>query len=45
MFPYGIPELISVAVTAGMHIWRRNMLLSIFIGTVGYMVLVQFVFI
>ncbi len=42
---YGIPELISVAVTAGMHIWRRNMLLSIFIGTVCYMVLVQFVFI
>ena len=43
--PYGIPELIGVAVTAGLHLWRRNTLLSIAAGTVVYMVLVQFVFV
>ena len=43
--PYGIPELIGVAVTAALHLWRRNTLLSIAAGTVVYMVLVQFVFI
>ena len=43
--PYGIPELIGVAVTAGLHLWRRNTLLSIAAGTVVYMVLVQLVFV
>ena len=42
---HGIPELISVAVTAGVHLWKRNMLLSIAVGTVCYMLLVQFVFV
>ena len=43
--PYGIPELIGVTVTAALHLWRRNTLLSIAAGTVVYMVLVQFVFV
>lgn len=42
---HGIPELISVTVTAGVHLWKRNMLLSIAVGTVCYMLLVQFVFV
>ena len=41
---HGIPEAISVAVTAGLHLWRRNTLLSILTGTVCYMALVQLVF-
>ena len=43
--PYGIPELIGVAVTAALHLWRRKTLLSIAVGTAVYMVLVQFVFV
>ena len=42
--PYGIPEVISVAVVAGLHIWKRNNLLSIGVGTVLYMFLIQVVF-
>lgn len=42
--PFGIPELISVAVVAVLHIWKRNNLLSIGVGTVLYMVLIQVVF-
>lgn len=42
--PYGIPEAISVIVTAGLHVWKRNNLLSIGTGTVLYMVLIQMVF-
>lgn len=42
--PYGIPELISCAAVAGLHIWKRNSLLSIGAGTVCYMLLVQLVF-
>lgn len=42
--PYGIPELLAAGAVAGLHIWRRNTLLSIFAGTVFYMILIQFVF-
>lgn len=41
---HGLPELIAVAVTVGLHIWKRQMLLSIAGGTVCYMLLVQVVF-
>lgn len=41
---HGIPELIGVAVTAGLHLWKKQMLLSISVGTICYMLLVQFVF-
>ena len=42
--PYGIPELISVVTVAVLHVWKRNNLLSIGVGTVLYMVLIQVVF-
>lgn len=42
--PHRIPEGIAVAVTALLHVWKRNNLLSIGVGTVLYMVLVQAVF-
>ena len=40
-----LPQLISVAaVVVALHLWKHNNLLSIFGGTVLYMVLVQAVF-
>ena len=36
-----VNEIIGVAATALVHVWRRNTLMSIGIGTVMYMVLVQ----
>ena len=42
--PHGIPELIAVVTVAVLHIWKRNNLLSIGVGTVLYMVLIQVVF-
>lgn len=41
---HGIPELIAIAVVVSLHLWKRQMLLSIAGGTVCYMLLVQFVF-
>lgn len=38
------PQAIAVAVTAGLHLWRKNTLLSVLGGTAVYMLLVQFVF-
>ena len=42
--PFGIPEAMGCAIVAGLHIWKRNTLLSIGAGTVCYMFLVQFLF-
>ena len=42
--PPGIPELIALAAVSALHLWKRNVLLSIGVGTVLYMVLVQAVF-
>ena len=39
-----VPQLISVAAVVALHLWKHNNLLSIFGGTVLYMVLVQAVF-
>jgi len=39
--PFGVPELISLTLTAGIHLWLRHALLSIFAGTAFYMVVVQ----
>ena len=43
-YSFGIPELIGIALIVLVHLWRRNMLLSIASGTVAYMLLVQLVF-
>ena len=41
---HGLPELISIALVVRLHLWKRQMLLSIAGGTACYMLLVQFVF-
>ena len=41
---HGIPEILCCLVTAGLHVWKRNSLLSIGAGTILYMLLVQLVF-
>lgn len=43
-FPYGLPEIISLAAAGAVHLWRRNMYISIVVGTVIYMVLIRTVF-
>ena len=39
--PYGAPALIAVAVTAALHVWKRQMILSIAGGTAVYMILIR----
>lgn len=43
--PHGIPELLAVLAVIGLHVWKKNTLLSIFLSTALYMVLVQLVFV
>lgn len=39
-----LPSLAGVAVTAGLHLWKGNTLLSVVGGTACYMLLLQLVF-
>ena len=41
---HGLPELIAIVLVVVLHLWKRNMFLSIGGGTVCYMLLVQLVF-
>lgn len=38
------PQFISVAIVTGLHIWKRNNLLSIGTGAVCYMLMIQILF-
>lgn len=42
---YILPQIIAVALTAGIHLWKKNTLFSIAVGTIGYMLLIHFVFV
>ena len=41
---HGLPELIAMAAVTGSYLWKRNAILSVIIGTVLYMFLLQTVF-
>ena len=42
---HGLPEFIACLVVILLHVWKRNTLLSITIGTVLYMIMIQYVFV
>lgn len=42
---YGLPDFIAGLVTLILHLWRKNMFLSMAVGTILYMVLVQQIFV
>lgn len=42
---HGLPEFIAGAVVIALHLWRGNMFLSIGVGTLLYMYLIQQVFV
>lgn len=43
-FPSGAPEFIAIGIVAALHIWKRNILLSMAGGTICYMILIQTIF-
>lgn len=40
-YPFGIPEAISITVIVLLHLWKKNMLISIGGGTLLYMFIMQ----
>lgn len=41
---HGLPDIIATIITVLVHLWRRNMSLSLLVRTVAYILLVNFVF-
>ena len=41
---HAIPELLAITLVIALHTWKRQMLLSVAVGTVCYMLLTQLVF-
>lgn len=41
---HGLPDIIAGVITVVIHLWRRSMFLSLIVGTVTYICLVNFVF-
>lgn len=44
-WPNGLPEAIAIVAVAAIQYWKRSTLLSIVVGTLLYMLLVQVVFV
>ena len=42
-YPFAIPEVLGLLVTTVVYLWKKNTLLSIALGTVFYMFLIQVV--
>lgn len=40
-YPYAIPEIAGVLCVIVIHLWKRNMIISIAGGTILYMILIQ----
>lgn len=43
-FPFGLAEIISVLLVIFMQLWKKNIIISIILGTACYMVLIRTVF-
>ncbi|HJA27837.1 MAG TPA: AzlD domain-containing protein [Candidatus Limosilactobacillus intestinigallinarum] len=41
---HGLPDLIAGLITVVIHLWRQSMFLSLIVGTVSYIILINFIF-
>ncbi len=43
VYPYGFPEILTLLIVAILQFWKKNMMLSLFLGTVIYLILIRYV--
>lgn len=44
VWPFALPEIIAIVCIVLLHLWKKNMFISIGVGTVFYMVIKQIIF-
>ncbi len=42
-WPFAIREVVAAGLVVGLHVWKRNPMLSIFSGTAVYMLMTQYI--
>ena len=43
IYPYGFPEILTLLIVGVLQFWKKNMMLSLFLGTVIYLILIRYV--
>ena len=42
-YPHGFPEILTLLIVGVLQFWKKNVILSLFLGTVIYLVLIRYV--
>ena len=45
VYPNGLPEAVAIMIIVLVHFWKKNSLLSIGVGTISYMLMINMVFV
>ena len=43
IYPYGFPEILTLLIVGALQFWKKNVILSLFVGTAIYLVLIRYV--
>ena len=43
IYPYGFPEILTLLIVGALQFWKKNVILSLFLGTAIYLVLIRYV--
>ena len=43
IYPYGFPEILTLLIVGVLQFWKKNVILSLFLGTAIYLVLIRYV--
>ena len=43
VYPYGFPEILTLLIVGALQFWKKNVILSLFVGTAIYLVLIRYV--
>ena len=43
VYPYGFPEILTLLIVAALQFWKKNVILSLFVGTAIYLIIIRYV--
>ena len=43
VYPFGFPEILTLLIVAALQFWKKNVILSLFVGTAIYLIIIRYV--
>ena len=43
VYPHGFPEILTLLIVGALQFWKKNVILSLFLGTAIYLVIIRYV--